>query len=386
MTGSPRALIVVSAEWYFWSHRLAIAKALKQAGYDVVVAAAEERGYGKHISAAGIRFIPLALCRRSTGLRQELNSIRALYRLYRDERPAIVHHVAIKPVLYGSIAARFARVPAVLNAVPGLGYMFLGHSAVSGMRRTLATLAYRMALRGRNTHVIFQNPEDLDWFVKKGVVAADRAVLIRGSGVDLDRFHPTPEPAGTPIIILPARLLWDKGVGELVEASRLLRRRGVACRVALVGTPDEENPRAVPQATLRAWNEEGVIEWWGQRDDMPEVLAAATIVVLPSYREGVPKALLEAAASGRAMVTTDVPGCREIVRHERTGLLVPPANAPALADAIERLIRDDELRTRLALAARALAESEFGEPGVVRATLDAYSRLLSQSTEPESAH
>ena len=222
--------------------------------------------------------------------------------------------------------------------------------------------------------------------MKKRVVAADRAVLIRGSGVDLERFHPTPEPGGTPIVILPARLLWDKGVGELAEASRLLRTRGVACRVVLVGSPDEENPRAVPQATLCAWKDEGVIECWGQRDDMPEVFAASTIVVLPSYREGVPKALLEAAASGRAMVATDVPGCREIVIHERTGLLVPPADALALADAIERLIRDGELRKGLALAARALAESEFGEPAVVRATLDAYSRLLSQSTGLESAH
>ncbi len=183
-----------------------------------------------------------------------------------------------------------------------------------------ALAAYRVALSGQQTRVIFQNPDDRALFVSRSVVPIDRTVLIRGSGVDVSQFVPSSEQSGLPIVLLASRLLWDKGVGELVEASRRLKKDGIACRVVLVGVPDPGNPKAIPVSLLERWQAEGVVEWWGLRNDMPEVLKAASIVVLPSYREGIPKILLEAAASGRPIVTTDTPGCREIVRHGENGL------------------------------------------------------------------
>jgi glycosyltransferase involved in cell wall biosynthesis len=371
-----RILIVVNSEWYFWSHRLSLAKALRSAGCDVLVAASDERGYSDSIVAEGLRFIPLRLQRRSLAPHRELASIWELFRLYRRERPHLVHHVTIKPVLYGSIAAKAARVPLVINAIPGLGYMFLGQDWHVRLRQQVALAAYRVALSGQQTRVIFQNPDDRALFVSRSVVPLDRTVLIRGSGVDVSQFVPSPEQSGLPIVLLASRLLWDKGVGELVEASRRLKKDGIACRVVLVGAPDPGNPKAIPVSLLERWQAEGVVEWWGLRNDMPEVLKAASIVVLPSYREGIPKILLEAAAVGRPIVTTDTPGCREIVRHGENGLLVPPYEPVALAQALHRLLQDPVLRAQMGKQGRAIVTAEFSEEQVIKETLSVYSELL----------
>jgi glycosyltransferase involved in cell wall biosynthesis len=371
-----RLLIVVNAEWYFWSHRLGIAKGLLAQGFDVAVAAADEQGYSKRIRAEGIRFIPLRLDRRSRGGWQDFLTLRDLYCLYRRERPDLVHHVTIKPVIYGSIAARFASVPAVVNAIPGLGYMFIGTGLSGRIRRGLAMLAYRAAMSSARVRVIFQNPDDQESFQRAHIVRHGQSVVIRGSGVDLRRFHWTAPPAGRPIIVLPSRLLWDKGVGELVRASRILKQRNVDCRVALVGVPDPYNPQSVTADELKGWASEQIVEWWGHTEDMPGVMARASIVVLPSYREGVPKALLEAAAAGRPMIASDVPGCREIVRHGETGLLVPVRDATALADAIGTLVNDPAARARMGLQARALAEAHFSLESVVEQTFAVYRAAL----------
>lgn len=373
-----RILIVVNSEWYFWSHRLSLAKALQAAGCDVSVAASDERGYSASIVAEGLRFVPLRLQRRSIAPHRELTSMGELFQLYRRERPDLVHHVTIKPVLYGSIAAKAARVPLVINAIPGLGYMFLGEGWHGRLRQQMVLAAYRMALSGERTRVIFQNPDDRALFVSQHVVPMDRTVLIRGSGVDISRFAPSPEQVGLPIVLLASRLLWDKGVGELVEASRYLKKDGVACRVVLVGVPDTGNPKAIPVSLLERWQSEGIIEWWGLRNDMPEVLKAASIVVLPSYREGIPKILLEAAAAGRPVVTTDTPGCREIVRHGENGLLVPPYDSKALAQALHRLLQDSMLRIQMGMRGRTIATSEFSEAQVIKETLSVYSELLGE--------
>lgn len=375
----PRILIIVNAEWYFWSHRLSLAKALQAQGFEVVVAAAVERGYRTAIEDQGLRFIPLRLQRRSTSVVKELASLWELINLYRAERPSLVHHVTIKPVLYGSLAAKLAAVPAVMNTVPGLGYVFLRAGWRPWLLRQLISVMYRVALAGNSVRVIFQNPDDRDSFIANKLVAPQRTRLIRGSGVDIHRFTPAPEPAGTPIILLASRLLWDKGLAELAEAARLLQQKGVACRVVIVGVPDRENPNAVPATTLEAWQSEGIIEWWGLRDDMPRVLQMTSIVVLPTYYpEGVPKILLEAAACERAIVTTDVPGCREIVRHGDNGLLVPPRNARALADALETLLCDPALRARMGQRGREIVVAEFSEEQVIRETLTVYRDLLGQ--------
>lgn len=369
--------MVINADWYYWSHRRSLAKALQAAGYEVTVATAVERGYQQAIEADGVRFVPLRLRRRSTAIRKEVASVFELYRLYRREKPDLVHHITIKPVLYGSLAARAAGVPAIVNTIPGLGYMFVGSGLPAAIRRRVASAAYRVALSGRRTRVILQNPDDFALFTGKKLVAPERATLIRGSGVDVRRFVPSPTPPGVPIVLLAARLLWDKGVGDLVQAARLLKASHAQCRVVLVGAPDQENPNSVSTTDLERWQAEGVVEWWGIRNDMPEVLRSASIVVLPSYyREGVPKILLEAAAAGRPIVTTDMPGCREAVHNGENGLLVPPHSPQDLASAIRTLLQDPELRARMGTRSRIIAETEFSEDRVLRETLAVYRELL----------
>jgi glycosyltransferase involved in cell wall biosynthesis len=225
--------------------------------------------------------------------------------------------------------------------------------------------------------VVFQNPQDQAWFVDRGAIALDQTVLIRGAGVDVQRFQPGPAPKGEPIVLLAARLLWEKGIGEFVDAARELKARGVACRFVLVGAPDNENPNPIPEPVLRQWAAEGLIEWWGLQDDMPKVLQESSVVALPTtYPEGVPKILLEAASCAKAIVATDVPGCREIVIDGETGLLVPPRNAKALADAVARLLADARLRSDLGCRARALVVDEFSEEKTIAATLAVYRDLL----------
>jgi glycosyltransferase involved in cell wall biosynthesis len=379
-----KILIVVNVDWYFWSHRLPLARALRASGNEVVVVAAEERGFRPRIEAEGFRFVPLRLRRGSTNIISELRTFFDFLRVYRRERPDAIHHVSIKPILYGSIAARFAGRPAVINAVTGLGYMFLPDVRHSILGR-LTSWMYRLACAGRRTLVLCQNPEDRAALVARGIVPAERTALIRGSGVNVHDFAPSAEPEGTPIVLISGRMLWDKGVGEFVEAARLLRARGVAHRAVVVGIPDEENPNSIPESVLRSWHNDGVIEWWGLRDDMPSVMAQAAVVTLPScYPEGVPKVLIEAAASGRAIVATDVPGCREIARQGVNADLVPPRDATRLADAIQALLADPARRAAYGQAGRQLAVAEFSEERVLADTLALYRRLLA-TTEPARA-
>jgi glycosyltransferase involved in cell wall biosynthesis len=291
----------------------------------------------------------------------------------------VVHHVAIKPVLYGSFAAKLARVPAVINAVPGLGYTFLRGGWKGRLTQWLVQGAYRFAFSGRRTFVIFQNPDDRQLWQARGVGAADRTLLIRGSGVDLREFSATDDDADPPLFLLASRLLWDKGVREFVDAARTLA--GLHARFALAGAPDAQSPNAVPVAQVEAWVAEGVVEWWGHQTDMPRVLASASVVVLPSYREGVPKVLIEAAASGRAIIATDVPGCREVVLDGENGLLVPAKDAAALAAAMRRLAADRALRAKMGRRGRAIAEASFSIEQVVAQTLALYARVLGDRWE-----
>ena len=372
-----KVLLVVNAEWYFWSHRLALAQALQAVGADVTVAAAVERGYDGAIRSVGLRFVPLSLRRRSTSLRMESASLLELQRLYRQIAPDLVHHFTIKPVIYGSLAARMAQVHHVVNTIPGLGSTFRTNTWKQRLVRSGVSAAYRLALAGDHVRVIFQNPQARDYFVAHRLVVENRSTVIRGSGVDLTTFHPASEPSDIPVILLASRLLWDKGVQEFVDAAHLVRQAGIRCRFVLVGIPDDENPNSVPETVLRSWHAEGVVEWWGLRNDMPAVLQQATVVTLPSYYpEGVPKVLLEAAATQRAIVTTDTPGCREVVQHGRTGLLIPPRSAKALAAAILTLLEDAALRHQLAAAARVCVEEEFEEKLVIGQTLAVYHALL----------
>jgi glycosyltransferase involved in cell wall biosynthesis len=366
MSSSPLLLFVVTEDWYFVSHRLALAVAARAAGFDVAVATRVGR-HGEAIRAAGIRLIPFELSRRHGN---PVREVAALVRLYRRERPTLVHHVALKPVVYGTLAARLAGVPAQVNAVVGLGWLF---TATGGLRRLLQPVARRIlagVLKTRNSLTIVQNPDDRALLLRSGLPEA-RMRLIRGAGVDTALFCSAPvAPPGPVCVVLAARMLWDKGVGEFVAAARLLTQAGVRARFVLVGVPDAGNPASVPEATLRAWHGQQGVEWWGWRDAMPAVFQAAHIACLPSYyREGLPKALLEAGACGLPLVATDAPGCREIVRDGDTGLLVPVRDAPALAAALRALIEDAGRRASLGRRAREIVCKEFSQERIVTEAL-----------------
>lgn len=372
MIRQPRLVFFVTEDWYFCSHRLPLARAARAAGFEVAVVTRVQR-HAAQIRDAGIELIPIDLARGSKNPFTELRTLSQLIRLYRRLKPDIVHHVALKPVLYGTIAARLAGVPTVINALAGLGYLFSSVDFAARLSRPLLEIGFRTLLKP--SWIIVQNPDDRQLLMERELIDAQRTTLIRGSGVDLEAFAPAPEANGIPLIVLPARLLWDKGVGEFVAAARLLRQQNVAARFALVGAPDPANPASVPQATLEAWRAEGVVELWGWRDDMADVFRDCHVACLPSYREGLPKALIEAAACGRPLVTCDVPGCREVVRHGINGLLVPLRNPVALAAALKQLVDNPRQRAVFGRRARDIAVAEFSLSAVIGQTLALYQEL-----------
>lgn len=371
----PRLLFVVNADWVFLYFRLPLARAARDAGFEIVVAAADT-GKSGQILREGFDFVPIPLSRRGMNPLREPRSVVFLRGLYRRLRPDLIQHVTIKPVLYGSLATRLlGRDIAVVNIISGLGYAFSSAKRAHVIRPLVKAL-YRLALRRPRSRTIFQNPDDLETFVDMRLVRREQAVLILGSGVDCTRFRAAPEPEGKPIVMLPSRMLWDKGVKEYVEAARHIRQAGERARFVLVGGADPGNPMGIPVEQLEAWVREGIVEWWEHCDDMPQVLSSANLIVLPSYREGLPKVLLEAAASARAIVATDVPGCREIVRHGANGLLVLPRDSTALARAVRTLLESPEQRERFGEVGRQIAVTEFAEEIVVEQTLDLYRKLL----------
>jgi glycosyltransferase involved in cell wall biosynthesis len=375
MTSPRRILYVVNDAPFFLSHRLPLAEAASRAGYEVHVAV-PEHGSMRRISEAGLRLHSIPFLRRGMNPVKEVRTFMALLQLYRRLRPDLVHHATIKPNLYGGMAARLVKLPAAVTGVTGLGYVFMAKGWRAAVVRGIVQRLYGLALKHRNSRVVFENPDDRTLFLKNRIIPPEQAALIKGSGVSMDRFFPRPEVPGLPLVVIPCRMLWDKGVGEFVAAAALLRARGIRARFALVGDSDPDNPSMVPVSQLQQWHAQGVVEWWGYQADMADVFAASHIVCLPSYGEGLSKALTEAAACGRPIVTTDVAGCREIVRHHENGLLVPPRDAKAVADALARLIESPELRRRMGRRGRQIAVEEFAVERVVAETLAIYRTLL----------
>ena len=339
--------------------------------------AARDGGHGARVAQHGFAFHPIRISRTGLNPLAELRAVRDIGRVIRTVDPDVVHNVTVKPVLYASVLARVASRAAIVNAVSGFGYTSLGDS-LSGR---LVHLGYRtaasVAFRGPRHRVIFLNPDDRDDMVTAGLFERSQTRVIRGPGVRMDRFASTPPPAdATPLVVLPARMLWHKGVGEFVEAARLLQRWGVPVRMALVGGVDDDNPAGVPRHQLEQWRREGIVEWWGYQEAMEPVFQAAAVVVLPSYREGLGRALIEAAASARPLVATDVPGCREIVRPGENGFLVPAQQAEPLAAAIRELAERPDLRAAMGRESRRIAVEDFSVEQVARETFALYAELL----------
>lgn len=373
-----RLLFVVNVDWFFLSHRLPIALEAQRRGYQVHIATGLTDKLDE-LQRYGLVVHPLALDRSSTGLGNAWRTVVQLWQVFRAVRPDVVHLVTIKPVLLGGLVARLAGVPAVVTAVSGLGFVFMAHGARAVVRRWLVGGLYRVALGHHNLKVVFQNPDDRASLATLAQLPDSKVDMIRGSGVDLAQYGHMPLPPGVPVVLMAARLLADKGVREFVQAARLLKQQGVSARFCLVGSVDPANPASLADAELTQWAKEGVVELWGHRSDMPEVLRLAHLVVLPSYREGLPKVLLEAAACGRAVVTTDVPGCRDAIDPGVTGVLVPVRHAAALADALKGLISDPVRCQVMGNAGRALAESAFDVRQVVAAHLRIYQELIEKS-------
>ena len=375
MTRKRTLLFFVTEDWYFFSHRLPIALALKEAGVEVTVLTRVFQ-HREKIEQQGIRVIPIDLRREGRNLFQEIKTIFKVAKVYRKFRPDLVHHVAAKPMLYGSLAAMMARVPISVNAFAGLGYVFLQKRKFSSfLIKSIFILAYRFVFRSKAAYAIFQNPEDKHLFENLGIVNKTRSVLIRGAGVDISHYRFFKEPPGRITILFGARMLWDKGIGELIHAVKILREKQVVFRVLLAGLPDPANPKSVHAKTLQKWHDQGLVEWIGFQKDMVNVLAMSHIVTLPSYREGVPKFLIEAASCGRPIVTTDVPGCREIVQHNKNGLLVPVGDGPALARALLKLIKDADLRKKMGACGRAMVIQSFSDKIVAGKTMEFYKKI-----------
>ncbi len=373
-----RLLLSSNTDWYLYNFRLSLAKHLREAGIEVILVSPPGK-YVPKLEEQGFRWIRWDLGRQTVAPWAELASFRQIYAIYQRERPDLVHHHTVKPVLYGTLAARMAHVPAVINSITGRGYIFLGEGMKARLLRLIVKPVYRLALNFPTCGVIFENGHDRQYFLDNHLVPARQTWLIEGVGVDPSRFSPRPEPEGVPVVLLAARMLWDKGVGILVEAARYLRME-MPVRVALVGDPDPGNPATVTRETLENWNAEGVVEWWGWQPDMPEIYSRSHIVTLPTmYGEGVPTTLLEAASCGRPLVATDIPGCRQVIIEGQNGFLVPTNNPRALADALKRLASDAALRGRMGEASRQLVMQKFTHAHVNTATLQVYRQVLEAS-------
>ena len=379
-TDPRRVLFVVNVGWFFLSHRLALARAAMSAGYQVHVACGiEDPVERQRIAQQGIVLHELSLRRSSGSVFNALTVMREIRNLVSSLKPQVVHMVALKVVLLAGLVT--PRVPGrkVIAAFSGLGHLFTDEGARARVARAVIMPWFRLALRGESCVALFQNADDRAVFTSRGVVPERRTTLIRGVGVALDRFAPGEVPGvdaitdpARPLVVLPARLLREKGVQEFAEAARRLIAAGHAAEFAIAGSPDPENPSSFSAAEISALEKDYGVHALGHVEDIAGLLSRASIVCLPSYREGMPKALAEAAASGKPIVTTDVPGCRETVVQGVNGFLVPAKDAHALADAIEALLRDPELRRAMGVASRALAEERFDERALIARTLELY--------------
>lgn len=373
---SKKLLFIVNVDWFFVSHRLPIAlKALKE-GFEVHVACAitDKKDL---LESEGIVVHELDLSRSGTIFSSELKSIADIYHVIKDVKPQILHTVTIKPVLYGNIVARLLNVPVRVSSISGLGYVFIASGLKAKLFRTFISAMYRMAL-GSSKAVIFQNTSDRDVLRNMQAIISRQEVLIRGSGVSLQSYTVVEEPADAPVVMLVARLLIDKGVNEFVAAANALKSIRPEIRMVLVGDVDCGNPKSITTKQLTTWVTDRAVEHWGYSDNVAETMSEANVIVLPSYREGLPKCLIEAAACGRAVVTTDVPGCRDAIEPDKTGLLVPVKTVRPLVDAIIKLIDDDSLRHAFATRGRQFAEETFD----IRDVVDIHLSIYTNNEEP----
>jgi len=368
-------LFIVSEDRYFVSHRIDLAKEALNQGYKVALLT-KISNLRNLIESEGIEIIDWSLTRSSYNPINEITSILQIYLSLRKFQPDLVHAVALKPILYTAISTRFNSLVAKSFSIAGLGFIFSSQKLLARILRPLVVLSFRFALSGKRTKLIVQNKDDLNEILKFKITHREKISLIRGAGVNTNSYFPEPEKKGLPIILLPARFLWDKGIGDFVEAARLLQKREIEARYVLVGEPDVHNPENINESQIKKWEEEGIVESWGFQDNMEEIYNMASIVCLPSYREGLPKALLEAASCGRPIVTNNVPGCREVVINEENGFLVNPKDHLSLANALELLIKNKDLRVSMGRRGRKRVLKYFSQEIISSETSKIWRELI----------
>lgn len=373
-----KAVLFANTDWYLWNFRAPLARALRAAGWEVVLVSPTGT-FGPRLRAAGFHWEPFDFSRSGMNPLSEIRTLARLTALYRELAPDLVHHFTIKCVLYGGLAAERSGVQSVVSSVTGLGYLFTTESLRSALLKPLIEVAYRRVLS--RSEIVFQNPDDRAHFEASGVLGdTTRVHVIRGSGVDTDRFHPADSPPPDPpvTILLVARLLREKGIAEFVEAARIMASRGVPARFLVAGEIDPGNPSSHTMQDVAAWQRSSPVEFLGYCEDMPNLWRTAHIACLPSWREGTPRSLLEAGATGLPLVATAVPGCREVVLDGHNGILVAARAPEVLAQALESLVRDREARLQMGRHSRALVTESFSESSVVSRTLSIYEAAMAR--------
>jgi len=370
-----KLFIVVSEDWSFLLHRISLALSAIEAGYDVTLLTKVSK-FEEKIKEKGINVININFSRSSKSPLADLFNVIKLICIFKKEKPDVIHNVAVKTILIGSIAALFNKKTVVVNAFTGLGYVFSSNQFQARLIRLFIKPVFKLVMRRRNYWTIFQNLDDMNLFNQQGLIVSKRSALIRGSGVDTNEYLQTIDKNTTPVVMLVSRMLWSKGIGEFVEAARRAYEQNMEAKFVLVGDIDPDNPMSIPISTLNKWTSEGYVTWQGHSDNMPETLSSASIVCLPSYREGLPKSLLEAAALGRPLIATDVPGCREIVKNGENGILVKLKDVDSLYNAIKMLTENDEMRRAMGQKSRLLVETELSAEIINAQTIKLYKTAL----------
>lgn len=369
-----KILLVANTDWYLFRFRLLLAQHLRSQGMEVVFVSPKGQ-YVEKIKENGFRWAEWYVGRQTINPFGELKSILSLISILKKEQPSLIHLHTIKPVLYGSFAARFVKLTSIVRSITGRGYVFLGNDLRAKFLRPLVKVIYRLMLNVDFGATIFENQTDRQFFLDESLIHPNRSHVVEGVGVDTDYYSPLPEPEGALSVLLAGRLLWDKGIGVFVEAARQLKQK-MDVRCILVGETDPGNPASIEPTVVQQWVSEGVVEWWGWQTDMRTVFSSCHLVALPSMGEGIPTILLEAASSARAIVATNVPGCRDVVQDGVNGLLVPPNDANALASALAMLLLDPLLRSKMSKQARLLAEQRFASKHIIAQTQKLYLELL----------
>ena len=373
-----KILFLITEDWFFCLHRLPLARMLRDQGWEIIVAT-REVAHGDMIRQEGFNLLPIDWVRHSLNPLRGLMEIAKIISIYRQQQPDLIHHIAIKPCIYGGIASLFHKKTPIINNLAGLGVAFTRSGLSAGILRKGLGFAFKCLFNRTRSQTIVENPDDQAVLIEQSGVRANTITLIQGVGVDITHFTPTPEPTGVPVITLASRMIKPKGVEDLIAAARILKQRTVEIHIDLLGLPDPDNPASISEHDLKQWQTEGLIRWLGHQTNMARIWQQSNIAILPSYyREGIPRSLLEAAACGRAIITTDIPGCRELVSSGNNGLLVPTHSPIAIANAIEKLIAEPDTRKKMGENGRHTVEQLFSEKQVLIQMQAVYAQLLGE--------